>query len=47
MTISRTGQVLLMPHSGTTSPMRKTTPIAIRKTGPIKLDLREIPVPGE
>jgi hypothetical protein len=47
MTIRRTGQVLLMPHSGTNSPIRKTTPIAIRKTGPIKLGLREIRVPGE
>jgi hypothetical protein len=46
MTINKTGQVLLMPHPGTNSPMRKMTPIAIRKTGPVKLALLEIDVLG-
>jgi hypothetical protein len=36
-----------MPHSGTNSPMRKMTPIVIRKTGPVKLRLLEIVVLGE
>jgi hypothetical protein len=46
MTINKTGQVLLMPHSGTNSPMRKMTPTVIRKTGPLKLGLLEIGVLG-
>jgi hypothetical protein len=46
MTINKTGQVLLMSHSGTNSPMRKTIPIVIRKTGPLKLGLLEIGVLG-
>jgi hypothetical protein len=46
MTINKTGQVLLIPHSGTNSAMRKTTPSAIRKTGPLKLGLLEIGVLG-
>jgi hypothetical protein len=47
MAISRTGQVLLTPHSGTNSPMRNKTPVVIRKPGPVKLGLREIGVLGE
>jgi hypothetical protein len=47
MTINKTGQVLLMPHSGTNSPMRRMTPIVIRKTGPVRLSLLEIVVLGE
>jgi hypothetical protein len=39
MTINKTGQVLLMPHSGTNSPMRKMTPAVIRKTGQLRLRL--------
>jgi hypothetical protein len=47
MTINKTGQVLLKPHSGTNSPMRKMIPIEIRKTGPVKLRLLETIVLGE
>src|SRR5208337_1737682 len=46
MTINKTGQVLLMPHSGTNSSIRKMTPIVIRMTGPVKLILLEIGVLG-
>jgi hypothetical protein len=46
MTINKTGQVLSMSHSGTNSPMRKTTPIVMRKTGPVKLRLLRLGVLG-
>jgi len=46
MTINKMGQVLLMPHPGTNSSIRKMTPIVIRMTGPAKLGLLEIDVLG-
>jgi hypothetical protein len=46
MTINKTGQVLLMPHPGTNSSIRKMTPIVIRMTGPVKLGLLEIGMIG-
>jgi hypothetical protein len=46
MTINKTGQVLLMPHAGTNSSIRKMTPMAMRMTGPVKLGLLEIGVIG-
>jgi hypothetical protein len=45
-TINKIGQVLLMPHSGTNSSIRNMTPIVMRTTGPVKLSLLEIDVPG-
>jgi len=46
MTINKIGQVLLMPHSGTNSSIRKMTPIVMRMTGTVKLGLLEIGVLG-
>jgi hypothetical protein len=46
MTTNKTGQVLLMPHAGTNSSIRKMTPMAMRMTGPVKLGLLEIGVIG-
>jgi hypothetical protein len=44
MTINKIGQVLLMPHPGTNSSIRRMTPIVIRMTGPVKLGLLEFGV---
>jgi hypothetical protein len=46
MTIKKIGHVLLMPHSGTNSSIKKMTPIVMRMTGPVKLGLREIGLLG-
>jgi hypothetical protein len=46
MTIKKIGQVLLMPHSGTNSSIRKRTPMVMRMTGPVKLGRRKIGLLG-